>query len=84
MEKSDSQNPYPTDWRLLYRAAISETNNYEIANRISEAEEAILERMRELFRETGAEAGGEREAMNDALSALKAWKSTLATRTHAA
>ena len=84
MEKSDFQNPHPTDWRVLYQAATSETNSYEIAKRISEAEEAIVERMRELFRETGAEVGGEREAMDDAMYALRAWKIALEKRTHAA
>lgn len=49
MEKSDFQHPYPTDWRVLYRAAISETNSDEIAKRMSEAGEVIVEHMRELF-----------------------------------
>jgi ornithine cyclodeaminase/alanine dehydrogenase-like protein (mu-crystallin family) len=84
MEKDNSQNPNPADWRVLYRAAISETNRYEIAKRSSEAEEAIVERMRELFRETGAEAGAEREAMDYAMYALRAWKLALEKRTHAA
>ena len=81
MEKDNSQNPNPTEWRVLYRAAISETNRYE---RSSEAEEAIVERMRELFRETGAEAGAEREAMDYAMYALRARKLALEKRTHAA
>ena len=64
MKKGDAQNPYPTDWRVLYRAAIfSKTNSYEMAKRISDAEEAIVERMRELFRESRADAQGEREKL---------------------
>jgi len=82
--KSDSQNPHHTEWRVLYRAVILETDSFKKAKRISEAEEAIIERMRELFRETGAEVGGEREAMDDAMYALRAWKTALEKRTHAA
>jgi len=72
------------DWRLLYRAAIFETNSLQKANRISDAEEAIVERMRELFRETGADVAEERDAMDNALYALRAWKSALEMRNHAA
>jgi hypothetical protein len=64
--KSDSQNPHHTEWRVLYRAVILETNSFKKTKRISEAEEAIIERMRELFREAGTEVGAEREAMDDA------------------
>ena len=82
--KSDSQNPHHTEWRVLYRAVILETDSFKKAKRISEAEEAIIEHMRERFRETGAEVGGEREAMDDAMYALRAWKTALEKRTHAA
>jgi len=83
MKKGDAQNPYPTDWRVLYRAAIfSKTNSYEMAKRLSDAEEAIVERMRELFRESGADAEGEREAMDDAMYALRAWKIALEKKTN--
>jgi len=82
MKKGDAQNPYPTDWRVLYRAAIfSKTNSYEMAKRISDTEEAIVERMRELFRESGADAQGEREAMDDAMYALRASKIALEKKT---
>jgi hypothetical protein len=79
-----TKNPYPTGWRVLYRAAIFETNSRVLAKRLSDAEGAIVERMRELFRETGADAEGEREAMDDAMYALRAWKIALEQKTRAA
>ena len=65
MENAGSQNPHPRDWRVLYRSAILETNNSEMAKRLSDAREAIAEHIRELFRETGVDVDGEREAMNE-------------------
>jgi hypothetical protein len=85
MAKCDFKKPYASEWRVLYRAAIfSEANDYEMVNRIADAEDAIVERMRELLRDTGADAEGEREALNDALYALRAWKIALENRTYAA
>jgi hypothetical protein len=55
MEKSDSQNPSPAEWEVLYRAVILETNIFEKAKKIVDAEKAIVERMHKLFRETGAD-----------------------------
>jgi hypothetical protein len=72
MARSDSQNPYPREWRILYRAAISETNPHEMSKKISDAEEVIVERVRETFRETGLDAQAEREALDDAIYALRA------------
>jgi hypothetical protein len=80
----DSQSPHSPEWKILYRATIFETNGSERAKRISDAEKAIVERMRELLRETGADVEGEREAMDDALYALGAWKIALENKTHAA
>lgn len=80
----DSRRPHSTEWKILCRAAIFETNDRELEKRISDAEEAIVERMRDLFRETGADAEAEREALDDALYALRAWKTALENRTHAA
>ncbi|MGC1450301.1 MAG: hypothetical protein WA830_09715 [Candidatus Sulfotelmatobacter sp.] len=84
MKKGESQDPYPAKWRVLYRAAVFETDSSEMAKRLSAAEEAIAEHMRELFRATGADAEQEREAMDDAMYALRAWKAALEKRTHAA
>ena len=66
MSKSDSQNRYPSEWRVPYRAAIfAEVNDSEMVNRIADAEDAIVERMRALLRATGADADG-RVAVIDA------------------
>jgi hypothetical protein len=42
-----------TEWRPLYRAAILETNKSMLPLRVSEAEEAVIERGREIFTITG-------------------------------
>ena len=60
------------DWKTLYRAAILETNTSVIPKRVSEAEKAVLARGRELFHEGTLE---EREALEDALYALRAFRS---------
>lgn len=38
-----------TDWRLLYRAAILETDKRVLPQRVSEAEAAVIARRREIF-----------------------------------
>lgn len=43
MENAGSQNPHPRHWRILYRSAVLETNNSEMAKRLSEAREAIAD-----------------------------------------
>jgi chloramphenicol 3-O-phosphotransferase len=64
--------PDHRDWKALYRAAILETNTSVIPKRVSEAEMAVLARGRELFNEGTLE---EREALEDALYALRAFRS---------
>jgi len=66
------QCPNHRDWKTLYRAAIFEKNNSVIPERVSEAEMAVLARGRELFNEGTLE---EREALGDALYALRAFRS---------
>jgi len=83
MWESDYQDARPKGWKFLYRAAILETNTFKKLRRISDAEQAIVERMHELFHETGPDVAGEREAMDDAIYALKAWKTALDTKAHA-
>ena len=63
-----------TDWRALYRAAILETNKSVIALRVSEAEKALLARRRELFYDDTTL--DEKEALEDALYALRAFKTS--------
>jgi hypothetical protein len=67
--------PQPThvEWKTLYRAAILETNRRMIREKVSEAESAVIARGRELFYCDGAE--DEREALDDALYALRALRS---------
>jgi hypothetical protein len=83
MWESDYQDARPKGWKFLYRAAIFETNTFKKLRRISDAEQAIVKRMHELFHETGPDVEGEREAMNDAIHALKAWKTALEMKAHA-
>ena len=60
------------NWRTLYRAAILETNGWVLRQRVSEAEEAVIQRGREIF--YGEGASEEKEALEDALYALHAFK----------
>jgi predicted RNA methylase len=59
-------------WRTLYRAAILETNNRVLPQRVSEAEEAVRARGREIFYGDGTPE--EKEALEDALYALHAFR----------
>jgi hypothetical protein len=67
-----------TDWRTLYGAAILETNQSVFRQRVSEAEEAVLRRGREIFYEHATLE--EQKALEDALFALialrTAWQLT--------
>jgi hypothetical protein len=48
MAKCDFKKPYASEWRVLYRAAIfSEANDYEMVNRIADAEliEGVFHRL---------------------------------------
>lgn len=66
-------SPDHTDWKTLYRAAILETNRTVLPTRISVAEAAVIERGREIFYAGGP--SDEAEALEDALYALRAFKS---------
>jgi len=59
-------------WKTLYRAAILETNKRVLPQRVSEAEEAVRARGREMF--YGGGSSEEKEALEDALYALRALK----------
>jgi hypothetical protein len=65
------------NWRDLYVAALLEGNEHRIPRLIADAEQAIVERARELFGTSGDNIQ-EEEAMDDALYALHALKSCLA------
>jgi hypothetical protein len=61
-------------WKYLYRAAIFETNKHLMPLRISEAQNTIVDRINELSHDTGSDVELEREALDDALYALEAWR----------
>lgn len=79
-----AQSSHPRDWQILYRAAILEPDSCVIAKTLYAAEAAIVDRARELFEESGADVEEEREALDDALYALKALKVALEQNTRAA
>ncbi|MGC2474447.1 MAG: hypothetical protein WA485_08930 [Candidatus Sulfotelmatobacter sp.] len=62
------------DWKILYRAAILETDRTVLPQRVSQAEEAVRARAREIFYAHGTSE--EEEALEDALYALRAFRST--------
>jgi len=57
-------------WRTLYLAALFEADRKRLPVRISEAEKALMVRERELYSRPRPTA--EREAVNNALNALRA------------
>ncbi len=67
--------PSPITWKSLYRAAILESNPSLIAQRVSDAEQAVLARGRELFHVNAT--AEEQEALEDALYALRAFRTAL-------
>lgn len=64
----------PEGWKTLYRAAILEKDKKMVAQRISAAKAAVLACGRELFYTPGT--AEEVEALEDALYALRAFKSS--------
>ena len=65
------------DWKDLYKAALFEPNKEKIPARISDAEQRIAARTRELFN-SGDQDTLERSALNVAMYALVALRSSLA------
>jgi len=65
------------DWKNLYKAALFEPNKEKIPVRISDAEQRIAARTRELFN-SGDQDTLERSALNVAMYALVALRSSLA------
>ena len=66
----NSSAPGPYLWRDLYLKAIFEQDKAKIADRIREAECALMHREHELFR--SAKSSGERESVMGALNCLEA------------
>ena len=66
--------PRQNRWKTLYRSAILETDKKLLPQRVSEAEEAVKARGREIFYGNGTPEEEEKEALEDALYALHAFK----------
>jgi hypothetical protein len=75
MNTASPEGVNPIDWRTLYRAAILETDRKVLPKRVSEAEEAVRARGRELF--YAESTSGEKELLEDALYALRAFRKSL-------
>ena len=68
-------SPKHIDWKILYQAAILESNQNAVSQRVLEAEQAVIARGRELF--YGSSDPEEAEELEDALYALRAFKTAL-------
>lgn len=73
-----SQSLKANDWKNLYVAALLEGDKEKIPFLIDQAERAIVDRARELFHAEGDHIQ-EEEGLEDALYALHALKTCLAT-----
>jgi len=68
--------PAPPQWRTLYVAAVSETDDQRVPERIADAKKAMVFRARELFH-GGDSQLQERSAIDDALVALHVLESSV-------
>lgn len=66
---------FPQNWRELYVAALFEADPTRLAERIAEAERALVLRARELFQTSGDHIE-EEEALDNAMYALRALRNT--------
>lgn len=78
----DSRNAI-APWQALYQAALFETNREMIPGRIAEAENAILQRVKELF-QVEADHIEEDIVLDDALYALRALRNCVMGQVEAA
>lgn len=74
MASSGVRSSDDQQWRILYRAAIFERDKEVLRRRLSDAEEAVIARGRELLHASG-DTVEEREAIEDALYTLRAFRS---------
>jgi hypothetical protein len=76
MKKHSAYQALPSHlaWHSLYQAALFETDRNKIPDRIAEAEQAILERVKELFVAKNDHIE-EDQVLDDALYALRALRS---------
>jgi hypothetical protein len=73
------KSPNSRYWRALYKAALSEIGTSTLPERIADAEMAVVLRARELF-QAADDNGEEKEALADAMYALRALGSNGQTR----
>jgi hypothetical protein len=71
-----SKSPDSKEWRELYKAALFELDTNRLPERIDVAERALVTRAGELFQAPGDNIE-EEEALDDAMYALHAFRSTL-------
>ena len=85
MRKHPSQQALPSDlaWHVLYQAALFETDRSKVPGRISEAERAILARIKELF-VVNSDHIEEDQVLDDALYALRALRNCVLPEANAA
>ena len=85
MKKLPSRNPVTLDfaWQELYQAALFEPDRNKVAERISQAEQAIFARFKELFVATHDHIE-EDQVLDDALYALRALRNCVVTDVTAA
>jgi hypothetical protein len=79
MNTATSNGLYTQSWKDLYQAAIHESDMDKLSERITDAESALVIRMRELFYSSG-DKFEEEESIDDALSILHALRSSLKQR----
>jgi hypothetical protein len=75
MTTSGVQLPVHQNWKVRYRAAVFERDKRVLQRRLFDAEGAIIARGRELLHATGDNIIEEREALDDALYVLRAFRS---------
>lgn len=73
-----AKNLYTPSWKELYQRAINETDLTKVPERITDAENALVLRARELFYSSGN--GIEEESMDDAMCILRALRNSLKRR----
>lgn len=76
-------HPSKPDWHTLYQAALFETDRDKVPQRITEAEEAILARVKELFVVSGDHIE-EDLVLDDALYGLRALRNCIVSQAAAA
>jgi hypothetical protein len=75
-------SPYKRVWAQFYKAALFELDANKVADRIAEAEAALVTRAHELFHSAGDNIE-EEQAVDDAMYALHALRSALKCRLNA-